>query len=140
MRSSAEPSVHRVRGGAMTDTITIGRYEGPRIQRNSPDLAYLERIAPDTMDPVSPGRDTVAALPGGRAVTAAVSLGVTETLLAAASREQPDGRIFAVLPAGHPANRVARGAGWHEVLRSRSGTQLLLHPGHPSLASILLRA
>jgi hypothetical protein len=45
-----------------------------------------------------------------------------------------------VLPGGHPGNRVARAAGWHEVLRSRSGIQLLLHPDHPALAAILIWA
>ena len=61
-------------------------------------------------------------------------------LLDAARLEQPDGRIFAALPGDHPSNRIARAAGWHEVLRSRSGMQLLLHPDHPALAAILLRA
>jgi len=69
----------------------------------------------------------------------AASLAVSEVLLGAALQEQPDGRIFAVLPGGHPANRVARAAGWHEVGRGRSGMQLLLHPGHPALAAILIR-
>ena len=73
-------------------------------------------------------------------VPAAANLGVIEVLLDAARREQPDGRVFAVLPGGHRSNRVARAAGWHEVLRSRSGMQLLLHPDHPALAGILLRA
>jgi hypothetical protein len=71
---------------------------------------------------------------------AAANLGVSEMLLDAVGREQPDGRIFAVLPGGHPGNRLARAAGWHEVLRGRSGMQLLLHPGHPALQTILLQA
>ena len=71
---------------------------------------------------------------------AAANLGVREKLLDAVGPEQPDGRIFAVLPGGHPGNRVARAAGWHEVLRSRSGIQLLLHPDHPALAAILIWA
>ncbi len=71
---------------------------------------------------------------------AAANLGVSEMLLDAARREQPDGRVFALLPAGHPSSRVALAAGWHEVLRSRSGMQLLLHPDHPALTGILLRA
>lgn len=70
----------------------------------------------------------------------AAGLGVSERLLDAARLEQPDGRIFAVLPVGHPSNRAARAAGWHEVLRSRSGMQLLLNPDHPALVSILLQA
>jgi hypothetical protein len=171
----------------MTDAITINRYEGRQIQMISADLAYLEDITPGAEDLVAPGRDTVVAQPGGRAITAAIegrlvgfmlclpddaeagpdlvpggrslsaftqsalrvlapvvvpaaaSLGVSEALLDAALREQPDGRIFAVLPGGHPANRVARAAGWHEVARGRSGMQLLLHPGHPALAAILVR-
>jgi len=100
-------------------------------------------------DPVLPARDSVASRPGGRAITAAIAgrlvgfiadLGVGEKLLDAVRLEQPEGRIFAVLPGAHPSNRVARAAGWHEVLRSRTGTQLLVHPDHPALASILLRA
>jgi hypothetical protein len=71
---------------------------------------------------------------------AAANLGVSEMLLDATRTEQPDGRIFAVLPGGHPSNRVARAAGWHEVLRSRSGMQLLLHPDHPALSAMLLQA
>lgn len=71
---------------------------------------------------------------------AAANLGVGELLLDAARREWPDGRIFAVLPGGHPGNRLARASGWHEVLRGRSGMQLLLHPGHPALQTILLQA
>ncbi len=71
---------------------------------------------------------------------AATGLGVSELLLDAARPQQPDGRIFTLLPAGHPGNRVVRAAGWHEVLRSRSGMQLLVHPDHPVLASILLQA
>jgi GNAT superfamily N-acetyltransferase len=71
---------------------------------------------------------------------AARGLGVSEQLLDAARREQADGRVFAVLPADHPGNRVARAAGWHEVMRTSSGMQLLLHPDHPALAAILLRA
>lgn len=71
---------------------------------------------------------------------AAANLGVTEMLLDAARREQPDGRVFAVLPGGHPSSRVALAAGWHEVLRSRSGMKLLLHPDHPALTAILLGA
>ncbi len=71
---------------------------------------------------------------------AAAGLGVTEHLLDAARREQADGRVFAVLPGDHPGNRIARAAGWHEVLRAGSGMQLLLHPDHPALAEILLRA
>jgi GNAT superfamily N-acetyltransferase len=171
----------------MTDAITISRYEGGQIQKISADLAHLEDITPGAGDLVAPGRDTVAARPGGRAITAAIggrlvgfmlclpddaeagpdlipgrsslsaftrsalrvlapvvapaatSLGVSEALLDAALREQPDGRIFAVLPGAHPANRVARAAGWHEVARSRYGMQLLLHPGHPALAALLVR-
>jgi hypothetical protein len=71
---------------------------------------------------------------------AAANLGVGELLLDAARREWPDGRIFAVLPGGHPGNRLARASGWHEVLRGRCGMQLLLHPGHPALQTILLQA
>lgn len=66
--------------------------------------------------------------------------GVIEHLLDAARREQADGRVFAVLPGDHPGNRVARAAGWHEVRRTGSGLQLLLHPDHPALAAILFRA
>jgi GNAT superfamily N-acetyltransferase len=71
---------------------------------------------------------------------AAAGLGVGELLLDAARREWPDGRIFTVLPGGHPGNRLARAAGWHEVLRGGPGMQLLLHPGHPALKTILLEA
>lgn len=46
----------------------------------------------------------------------AANLGVSEALLDAARRERPDGRIFAALPGGHPSTRIARAAGWHEVL------------------------
>jgi hypothetical protein len=71
---------------------------------------------------------------------AAADLGVGAILLDAARLEQPDGRMFALLPAGHPGNRATRALGWHEVARSRSGTQLLVHPDHPALAGILLPA
>jgi hypothetical protein len=177
----------------MIDAIATRCYEGEEIRWISADLAQLERISLGAADPVPPGRDVVAAWPGGRAITAAiagrlvgfmlclpgdaqagpdhmpegmdlsaepssaftrsalrvlapvvapaaVNLGVSEALLDAARLEQPDGRIFAVLPGGHPSNKVARAAGWHEVMRSRAGMQLLLHPDHPALASILLQA
>jgi hypothetical protein len=124
----------------MIDAITLSCYVGGRIDGIAAEFQYLRQLALVTADPMAPSPAALAACPDGRAITAATGLGVGEMLLDAARPEQPDGRIFAVLPAGHPGNRLARAAGWHEVLRSRSGMQLLVHPDHPALAPILLRA
>lgn len=179
----------------MPETITLTRYRSTQIQEIDAHLAYLDQMTPGAADRAEPARDTMAALLGGIAITAAISsrlagyvlclpaadaeadgipaaadldpersreftrsalrvlapvvppvaepLGVREALLAAARDQQRDGRVYAVLPAGDPANRAARAEGWHEVLRGRSGSQLLLHPDHPdhpALTALMLQA
>jgi hypothetical protein len=40
---------------------------------------------------------------------------------------------------GGQIQKISAAAGWHEVARSRSGMQLLLHPSHPALVALLVR-